>query len=165
MNDITELILEEHAEMRRQFAALDDARTVEEQRRVWASLAQLLDLHAATEEAVFYPALLRRGADAVEETDDAIRDHNSIRDAVAAAAAAELGSERWWSAVGDARRENSEHMTEEEDGALPDFRRSAPVELRADLATRFLAFRAEHPGGRGADTADKDPQQYIDDHR
>ena len=165
MRDVTDLILDDHAEMRRQFADLDNAASDEQRADVWASLSVLLDLHAATEEAVFYPHLLRHGAQAEEETDDAIRDHNAIRDGVAGARRAPVGSQQWWAAVGKARQENDEHMAEEEREALPDFRRHATDELRHELATRFLAFKAGHPGGQGADTGDKDPTEYIEENR
>ena len=50
---------------------------------------RFLELHAAAEEEVFYPALLQVGlaahrpAGVEDETLDAIKDHNEIRDAVA----------------------------------------------------------------------------------
>lgn len=165
MRDVTDLILDDHAEMRRQFADLDDASGSEQLGGIWASLSVLLDLHAATEEAVFYPHLLRHAAEAEEETDDAIRDHNAIRDAVAAAGRAQVGSDQWWAAVRTARQENDEHMAEEEREALPDFRQHAPDDLRHELATRFLAFKAAHPGEQGADIGDKDPRRYIEDNK
>jgi hypothetical protein len=165
MRDVTDLILDDHAEMRRLFADLDDAAGDEQLGTVWASLSVLLDLHAATEEEVFYPHLLHHGSEAEEETDDAIRDHNAIRDAVAAAGRAQVGSEQWWAAVRKAREENDEHMAEEEREALPDFRHHATDDLRQELATRFLAFKAEHPGGQGANLGDKDPKTYIEENR
>ena len=59
--DITALILDDHLRLRQGFARLDDvdrsdAGSLE---LVWGELAQALDVHAAAEEAVFYPALLR----------------------------------------------------------------------------------------------------------
>ena len=83
--DITSLIMDDHEWFRRQFAALDDADGPEELAAVWEPLATRLDTHAQAEETVFYPALLKKGdeEDAEEETDDAIRDHNKIKDAVA----------------------------------------------------------------------------------
>jgi hemerythrin HHE cation binding domain-containing protein len=164
MNDITALILDDHDAMRRGFAALDDAAGEDQQSQVWSALSALLELHAAAEEAVFYPQLLHHGGDPEDETRDAIGDHNDIRDAVSAAAQAPVGSDGWWSAVSQARSANSEHMAEEEDGALRDFRRHASTDLRAELAAQFLAFKAEHPGGQGADLSDKDPDDYIAEH-
>ena len=55
---------------------------------MWARLRVLLDTHALAEERFFYPELLKigRGADdesPAEETRDAIKDHNEIRDTAA----------------------------------------------------------------------------------
>ncbi|SOD71751.1 hemerythrin HHE cation binding domain-containing protein [Jatrophihabitans sp. GAS493] len=162
--DITSLIMDDHEWFRRQFARLDDAHTDAELKAVWAPLAQRLDTHAEAEETVFYPFLLKKGGeDAEDETDDAIRDHNKIRDAVAEAARQAVGSEAWFKAVGDARTENSEHLSEEEDEVLPDFRKHASHELRAKLAADWLGFYAEHPAGRGIDPSDRDPAEYIEE--
>jgi hypothetical protein len=74
-------------------------------------------------------------------------------------------SAEWWAAVWKARRENSEHLAEEEDGALPDFRRHASVELRAELGARWLTFYGEHKNGRNLTFDDKDPEKYVQEHR
>ncbi|HEX4019259.1 MAG TPA: hemerythrin domain-containing protein [Frankiaceae bacterium] len=158
------MILNDHETLRRQFAALDDARGKDALSAVWNGLGRMLDVHAACEEEVFYPALLRHGDDAVDETDDAIDDHNKIRDAVRRAADQSVGSREWWDAVGDARTENSKHIAEEEREALPDFRKNAADELREQLAVAWLNWRYEHDTGRGVSIADKDPQAFIDDH-
>ena len=88
--DITQLILDDHHEQRRLFAILEQVGRTDTGvlAAVWARLGSFLELHAAAEEAIFYPALLKVGLAAgrtagVEgETLDAIRDHNDIRDAV-----------------------------------------------------------------------------------
>lgn len=161
MADITQLILDDHETFRREFAALDDAEGIEQLRAIWEPLATLLDVHAVAEEAVFYPQLLRRGDDAEDETVDAIGDHNDIRDGVRAAARHPIGSPQWWDGVWKARTANSEHMAEEEDEGLPDFRRNAPLSLREDLGHQFLKFKADHANSRDVDTSDKDPQGYV----
>jgi hypothetical protein len=166
MDDITALILDDHAAFRRGFARLDDARTDAELSAVWEALALHLDIHAEAEEAILYPHLVRRAGDeGAEETDDAIGDHNKIRDAIADARIHPYGSDEWWAAVWRARKENSEHLAEEEDGALADFRRHTSWELRAELGAQWLTFYGEHPNGRGLIFSDKDPQKYIQDHR
>ena len=166
MRDVTSLILDDHETFRRGFAALDTARGADEAELVarWGPLADLLDLHAAAEEAVFYPALLSKADPDGAETQDAIGDHNDIRDAVAAARGQEPGSDAWWQAVDAAREANSEHMAEEEREGLADFRRHAAQELNDRLGEEFSRYKAEHPGGRGADTADKDPEAYVESH-
>lgn len=163
MDDVTSLIMDDHHAFRVGFARLDDAQGEEQLRAIWQPLALYLDIHADAEEAIFYPHLLRDVGDneAVEETDDAIRDHNKIRDGIEEASRHPVGSERWWRGVWSTRKENSEHLMEEEDEVLPVFRRHATPELRARLAAEWLAFYAEHPQGKGLDFSDKDPKAYI----
>lgn len=161
MADITELILDDHETFRRRFAALDEVDDPAELAEVWEPLAELLDVHAAAEEEIFYPELIQRGQDPVDETRDAVGDHNEIRDAVAEAARNPVGSDAWWQSVRAARVANSNHMAEEEDDALPDFRRHAAAALRDNLGRRFADFKAAHPDTDGLDTSDKDPERYL----
>ncbi|MDT4987201.1 MAG: hypothetical protein QOI74_1295 [Micromonosporaceae bacterium] len=166
MDDISALIMDDHHAFRVGFARLDDARGRDELRAVWEPLALHLEIHAEAEERILYPYLLKTADDhAEEETDDAIRDHNKIRDGIAAANQHPVGSDEWWAGVWAARRENSEHLAEEEDEVLPDFRGHADIELRAELGTRWITFYAEHPSGRGLTFRDKDPKRYIEENR
>jgi len=165
--DITQLILDDHHEQRRLFAILEqvgrtDTGTLS---AVWARLGAFLELHAAAEEAIFYPALLQVGlaagrrAGAEGETLDAIRDHNDIRDAVAEVAHHRVGSDAWLAAVAAANLANSDHMAEEEREGLTDFRRLSGLRQRHDLAVAFAAFQARNFAGVPA--VDKDPERYI----
>ena len=165
--DITELILHDHHEQRRLFAILEqvdrsDAGTLG---AVWDRLAAFLELHAAAEEEIFYPALLRvgiqagRARTAEDETLDAIGDHNDIRDAVIAVAGHPAGSDGWCAAVAAANLANSDHMGEEEREGLTDFRRLASLQLRHDLAVAFAAYEAKHYAG--VPPVDKDPREYV----
>ena len=130
MPDITRLVLLDHEDLRRQFADLDDAQASGEVSAIeaaWKPLAALLDLHAETEEQVFYPRLLEVGDHAEDETEDAIEDHNKIRDAVRDAGQREVGTDEWWEAVG--RRPHREQQAHRGGGArgaarLPPQRRS-----------------------------------------
>jgi hypothetical protein len=164
--DITELILDDHERFRRAFARLDELQTdpdtsIDQLSEAWKPLADLLDVHAAAEEEIFYPHLLRRGDSAEEETVDAIGDHNDIRDAVRDARGAEVGSDPWWEAVGQARVANDEHMAEEEREALADFRRNSPRQLRSQLGERFTRYKIEHPESSDVGTGDVDPEGYV----
>jgi hypothetical protein len=169
--DITQLILDDHAEQRRLFAMIEqiDRDDVESLGAVWQRLAAFLDLHAEAEEEHFYPALLHlgKGSEPGEtpesETDDAIGDHNDIRDAVAAVAGHEIGTDGWYAAVMAANKANGDHMAEEEREGLTDFRQHASVRVRHDLAVRFAAFEARHV--TGVEPVDKDPGAYIEQHR
>ncbi len=164
--DITELILDDHHRQRQAFARLDDVDRADTEKLglVWGELAQFLEVHAAAEEKVFYPELLRIADEDGAETEDAVSDHNDIREAVQRTAAAEVGSDEWWSAVGAARAANTEHMGEEEDEVLPDFRRATDLETRDRLAAEFEAAKAA-PVRDQLDEDVKDPQAYIEEHR
>ena len=135
---------------------------------VWKRLAAFLEVHAAAEEDLFYPALLHlgKGVDEehppTEETEDAIKDHNEIRDAVEAVAGHEVGSDAWFEAVQAANKANGDHMAEEEREGLTDFRRNASLETRHKLAVAFAAFETSHVDG--VEAIDKDPDEYIDAH-
>jgi len=165
--DITQLILDDHHEQRRLFAILEqiDRADTGTLSAVWARLSAFLELHAAAEEEIFYPALLRAGlstgrADsAEEETLDAIHDHNDIRDAIAATAGQAAGTDEWYAAVAAVNLANGDHMAEEEREGLTDFRRLAGLTLRHDLAVAFAAFEARHFAGVPA--VDKDPARYV----
>ena len=131
--DITELILDDHREQRRLFAILEqiDQTDTGVLSAIWDRLASFLELHAAAEEAIFYPALLQvglaahRAAGVEGETLDAIHDHNEIRDAVTDVARHQVGTDEWFGAVAAANLANSDHMAEEEREGLTDFRRLA----------------------------------------
>ena len=165
--DITQLILDDHHEQRRLFAILEQVGRTDTAvlSAVWARLGAFLELHAAAEEAIFYPALLQvglaaqRAAGVEEETVDAIHDHNEIRDAVAEVARHQVGTDEWFGAVAAANLANSDHMAEEEREGLTDFRRLAGLQQRHDLAVAFAAFQAQNFAGVPA--VDRDPESYI----
>jgi hypothetical protein len=99
-NRVTDLIRLDHIWFRSQFAALNDARgdtaTVTS---LWGVLSARLEVHAAAEETLFYPRLLKDDSDAVDDTKDAIKDHNEIRDGIRDAEAHTVGDDAWWAAV------------------------------------------------------------------
>jgi hypothetical protein len=168
--DITQLILDDHAEQRRLFAMIDQIGSddTDSLSAVWQRLASFLDLHAEAEEQLFYPALLHLGKGSEpgktpeSETDDAIGDHNDIRDAVAEVAHHRVGSKPWYAAVMAANKANGDHMAEEEREGLTDFRQHTTVQERHDLAVAFAAFEARHV--TGVPPVDKDPAEYIRQH-
>lgn len=165
--DITTLILDDHAEQRRLFAMIEqiDRDDHESLAAIWGRLGTFLEVHARAEEEVFYPALLAVGAGAggfatpEDETEDAIADHNAIRDAVAEVARHAVGSGDWFQAVARANEANSDHMAEEEREGLTDVRQQTDPGRRHALAVAFAAFEARHMSGVTA--VDRDPETYI----
>ena len=147
--DITQLILDDHHEQRRQFAIMEqiDRGDTGVLSAVWGRLATFLELHAAAEEEIFYPALLqvglaaRRTAGVEGETLDAIHDHNEIKDAIAEVARNQVGTDEWFAAVGAANLANSDHMAEEEREGLTDFRRLAGLQRPPSARGRLRRLR------------------------
>ncbi len=165
--DITELILDDHDWFRRRFLLLaelrDDASRLDEAGRVWDELARHLEVHASAEEQHFYPSMARRADDEdASATEDAIGDHDDIRDASRKAFEHEVGSEDWWSAVEECDKANNHHMSEEESDDLEPFRRVTTLAFRQELGAKFEQFKAEHAGGAGLDFQDKDPDAYVE---
>ncbi len=161
-NRITDVIRTDHEWFRAQFSAVAEARDDRDTlTRLWTDLSARLEVHAAAEEALFYPRLLKDDADAVEDTEDAIRDHNEIRDAIRDSQQFSIGDEGWWKAVEATKKANDEHMEEEEEGPLREFDDAAAVREQADLAASFAAFETDHAGARGISIEDKDPERYI----
>jgi hypothetical protein len=166
--DITELILSDHHEQRRMFAMIDDVDPTDTDTlgKLWTRLSAMLEVHAEAEELFFYPELLKLGQrlhddSEVEETEDAIGDHNDIRDGALEAAKHEVASAGWWKGVNASRVANDEHMGEEEHEGLADFRRHVDLQLRHDIAVKFAAFEAAHVDG--VPIVDKDPEEYVKD--
>lgn len=170
--DITQLILDDHAQIRLLFAQIDEIDPSETATlgALWNRLATLLDTHAKAEEQFFYPTLLKIGKgaadsdDAKEETLDAIKDHNEIRDAVAAVAKEKVGTKAWIDAVAKVNEANGDHLAEEERQGLSDFRQNADRELSHKLALQFAQFEAEYLTGDGVEASDEDPEAYVKAH-
>ncbi|MGN6331214.1 MAG: hemerythrin domain-containing protein [Motilibacteraceae bacterium] len=168
--DICTVILEDHAEQRGAFAILDevDPRDAEKLGPLWNRLAVLLEVHAEAEEKLFYPRLLKVGTgasdadSASDETEDAIHDHNEIRDAVREVSRHEVASDDWWKAVTAAREANSDHMAEEEREALADFRRHADLRTRHEIGLAFRVYEAQHY--QGITPEDHDPKAWVAEH-
>jgi hypothetical protein len=164
--DITQLIADDHTEQRRLFALIDQLGRDDRDalKAIWSRLRALLDTHARAEELYFYPELLKLGCGAdgetpKEETRDAIKDHNEIRDTAAAVDKQELGSPEWFKGVAAANKANSDHMAEEERQGLTDFRRHSDLGLRHRLGVEFIAFDMAHL--TGVKPVDLDVDDYV----
>ncbi len=162
--DIVTLILTEHEAFRRDFEALESISDPAELGRAWTDLADRLEVHASGEEAVFYPAMLRKVDEAEEDTEHAVKDHNKIRSATSDVEPHEVGSDAWWEAVHHARDENNEHLDEEEQDVLPPFREEVDVAARDELGKKWLKFHEDHAQARGLSGEEKDPEDYVEEH-
>jgi hemerythrin-like domain-containing protein len=160
-SDVTVLIEREHDAIRARFAALERGSPPNELAQEWADLVQLLEVHATGEEALLYPQLSGAATGGTEDTEEAVRDHNHIRDSIRAVEKYAVGSDLWRAHVELARRVNDEHLREEEHDVLPSFRRSVDRERREDLKQQW-AFHEEHQEARGLSLDDADPREVAE---
>jgi hypothetical protein len=162
--DITEMILDDHDWFRRQFLRLADLRDQpDEAAKVWDSLAIQLEIHASAEEQHFYPSMARRADDdEASATEDAVGDHDEIREGTKKAREAEVGSQEWWDAIDETDQANNHHMAEEERDDLAPFRKATSLPFRQELGTKFEQFKVEHAEGRWLSFEPKDPEEYVE---
>ncbi len=160
--DIVALVLQEHQGIRRSFSSLDSIDDSDELARQWQELADRLEVHASAEESMLYPKLLQVGDSDHAETDDAIRDHNDIRDTAHAVAEHETGTDGWWEAVRRCQESNEHHLDEEERDVLPELKENTDQSSLDELGERWLAFHEEHDAAKGLSGEDKDPDAYIE---
>ena len=87
--DITQLILDDHAEQRRLFAIIEqiDPKDTDALTKVWSRLSAFLDVHAEAEERFFYPQLLKLGEGANDAEDGTVEAAQAVAKANATAAA------------------------------------------------------------------------------
>jgi hypothetical protein len=165
--DICSAVLDQHHLMRVAFARLDEILTTdppddERASHEWRELRQLLDAHAEAEELLFYPLLVAAGREeVVDETRDAVGDHNDIRDSCDEVDECAPCSPGWWAALLRTREVNSRHMAEEERGPLADGRAWIPPELRLEAGQRWSAYMATRVQALARSSEDKDPAAYV----
>jgi hypothetical protein len=162
--DITTLILSEHEGFRRTFAEIEQLTDPAELGRRWRELADALEVHAAGEEAVFYPELLQDVDDSEGETEHAVKDHNEIRETTTAVDEHEVGTDAWWEAFRACREATVDHLAEEENDVLPPFQEQVSAEQRDALGMKWLEFHEVHEGADGLSGDTVDPAAYVEEH-
>lgn len=151
MADIIELIVADHDRIRRLLSAVDDTARYQDDVctgwplvPVWRRFAELAELHFAAEEEICYLPAFGSDAAGIAGMQDAIADHDDIREAITETRLAACGSPAWWLAICAARGAALDHMTREERGVLASFSARVTPQTRRELGrdwARFLAAR------------------------
>ncbi|PZR93413.1 MAG: cation-binding protein [Candidatus Nephthysia bennettiae] len=144
MADVIDLILADHRRIRRLANTVNDAGRYgggpSSLVPIWRRLAELLDNHTEAEQEICYLSLFGQGRDV--QMQDAIADHDDMREAVREAALHPVASPIWTRTALAALRITSDHIAREEHGPLADFARCATPELRRELGRQWGAFTA-----------------------
>ena len=149
MTDIADQVLAGQLRIHSLFAALDAARSDDDQRRpqalvrVWAELAALLELYTEAASEIWYPQLLSSGR-SPDLIEDLLADAEDIREAVQEARLCDPGGPAWWRAVRAARDDSAAHFARQERELLAARGRLPPqaLEVLGRQWSGFVAARA-----------------------
>ncbi len=134
--DHVDLLEEQHDDVRRMFAQLDDGDL-----GVTPDLLSALALHLSLEEAVVYPMFFEGQLD--EQIRESIIEHIGVKRLIRDLIDAPVADGAWWAGVRVLRRQVEEHMEREEDEILPVMRRELDDEQRIALRQEMDAFAVE----------------------
>ncbi len=109
---------------------------------VWERLAGLLEEHTRAKEEICYLPVLRRLPHATECRQEAIADHEDIREAISEAALQRVGSVPWWRAVRAVVASSIDHIDREETDVLAEFPLTVTITRRRELGRQWRAFIA-----------------------
>lgn len=155
--DIIELLLAEHGRLRRLMDAFENAARhcetfgVTWLGSVWERVAEFIEFHMDAEEEICYLAVFRTGQAGPGQMDDAIADHDDIREALLEARLHAVTSPVWWQAVAAALCTCRDQLARFERGPLAEFGRRADPGLRNVLGHQWTSFataraRDDRPG-------------------
>lgn len=118
----TDLLKKDHAEVKKLFTQFDETgpRAVKKRRQLAEKIAGELDVHAAVEEEIFYPAI-RRAPGAQDLVEEAQREHAEVKQMVAEIRGLDPDDASLADRVA-ALKEAVEHHVREEEGEM--FRRA-----------------------------------------
>ena len=172
--DIIEVILADHRRIQRLLAALRETarygggpEAACSLAHLWHRLADLLGHHAEAEQEIWYPALFGQGRERDAELDEAVADHDDIRETLQEAVLHPVGSPCWCRAVAAASRLTTGHLAGEERGLLTAFVRHATPELRRELGRQWTVFTSARRTRLPSEppTAGYGSPVTLDDHR
>ena len=145
---VTELIANDHRTVQQLFNEVEDARPAAAPKAL-DRLIQELNVHAAAEEAVFYPA----AREVSRRIDDAEAGHDHMRRLIDAVQSMEPGTAEFTQAFMQLKSIVLNHAMEEEAGVLRDAERlglEKIEELGAAMAESKAALEAERPNAERA---------------
>jgi hypothetical protein len=149
MDDLVELVRDDHARIDRLFGELEQAAGDPVRlTRQWAELADALLAHMGAFEEVCKLPFFRAVPDSSPGLQDVSGQKLDVCDAVAEARLQPAGSPRWWLAVRAARTAAARHASSAEAGLLPRFAQRAPESARQELGRQWRRYLADFSSDR-----------------
>jgi hemerythrin superfamily protein len=157
MNDVVDLIVQDHRELQRMF---EELRSDPSKRRALAPvMSTLLFAHSRAEESEVYPrARAAGGEDDVEHSQE---EHLQADQLAERLTSLDPGSGEFGDVLEQLIDAVTHHLEEEEDSVLPHLRERMGADELANLGERFLAARAEHLGDQPDDMTKEQLEQQA----
>jgi hemerythrin superfamily protein len=131
--DAITLLKQDHREVKELFDSFEKAKSAGPKEKIAAQICQMLTVHAAIEEEIFYPAV-RAQAKAKsplnDMLDEALVEHSAAKELIAEIQGGDPGDELWDAKV-KVLGEQIQHHVKEEEGELFKEVRNTDVDLEA----------------------------------
>jgi hemerythrin superfamily protein len=157
MNDVVDLIVQDHRELQRIF---EELRTDSSKRQALAPvMSTLLFAHSRAEESEVYPkAKAAGGQDDVEHSQE---EHLAADQLAERLTGLDPESDEFSEVLEQLIEGVTHHMEEEEESVLPHMRERMSADELTQLGLRFLAVRAEHLGDQPDDITKEQLEQQA----
>jgi hemerythrin superfamily protein len=157
MNDVVDLIVQDHRELQRMF---EELRSDPSKRQALAPvMSTLLFAHSRAEESEVYPqARVAGGEDDVEHSQE---EHLLADQLAERLAGLDPQSDEFGDVLEQLIEAVTHHLEEEEESVLPHMRERMSADDLRELGERFLAARAEHLGDQPDDMTKSQLEQQA----
>ena len=156
MNDVVDLILQDHEELKRLFDVLQ--KEPDKREGLAPVMSTLLFAHSRAEESEVYPAATEAGVD--KDVEHSQKEHLECDQLAADLAATPVDAPDFEDKLAKLVEAVTHHIGEEETTVLPGMRNLLPTERLDELGKAFLGSREEHLGEMPEDiTKDELEQQ------
>jgi hemerythrin superfamily protein len=157
MNDVVDLIIQDHRELQRMF---EELRSDPSKRQALAPvMSTLLFAHSRAEESEVYPrASAAGGKDDVEHSQE---EHLAADQLAERLTKLDPESGEFGEALEKLIEAVTHHLEEEEESVLPHMRENMSPDELAEIGKRFLAVRAEHLGDQPEDMTKEQLEQQA----
>jgi hemerythrin superfamily protein len=146
MSDVTDLILEDHKQLKDLFGKLRTG-TTGQRELLMPVMSAMLVAHSRAEESQVYPAVRDEAGDA-EDVEHSQEEHAAAELALVKLTSTSPESDDFTSALEELIEAVTHHMDEEESDVLPAMRSGLKPARLDELGEAFLAARAEHWGDK-----------------
>lgn len=142
--DAIQLLTSDHTEVEQLFTQIESMPEGPPRAHLVADIVRELSVHAAIEEQILYPAMRKALPDGETLVQEAIDEHQEVKEALAAIERAETPAERdplLARVIGDVRH----HVEEEETELFPKLRASVATEELRDMGAKLATAKKVAP--------------------